>query len=338
METTEFGARGEKRSSTERYKIIDERNMLSFLLQEGSSLQVLQSVHSVGAPRDVLTEEYADTFKNEVIERAQKMSRVILAGNMSPLNEYGPQELTIEQRIEDAKNNISEFLAQHDVDPAQVRILRPERDYSTPLNVLNLDEVALQPDDTGLLRPDDAADMVYTYNPDVVIAARPADCPIVFVSADTPKGEVTALLHLAWKGVAYGYVQQAKTHLGALDIDWQSAKVQITPGGHAETYRFTNFSQFNPHIEFPSAKTMFVSSDESGKIEGDPPYSFGIDVAAEVYEQIVDSWNIEPYQIFADTTNTTAPESGYSSHSRTSKKYKVTGENTRDIVLARRLK
>jgi copper oxidase (laccase) domain-containing protein len=338
METAESGVRGEKLSSAERYKIIDERNLQSFLLQEGSSLQVLQSVHSVGAPRDILTEEYADKFESEVVERAQKISRVILAGNMSPLNGYGPEDLTVEQRIEDAKNNISEFLAQHDVEPAQVRILRPERDYSTPLNVLNLDEVALQPDDTGLLRPDNAADMVYTYDPEIVIAARPADCPIVFISAETPKGEVTTLLHLAWKGVAYGYVQQAKTHLEAMDIDWQSARVQITPGGHAETYKFTNFDQFNPHSEFPSAKKMFVPSDKSGEMESDPPYSFGIDVAAEVYEQIIDSWDIEPYQIFADTTNTTAPESGYSSHSRTSKKYKVTGENSRDIVLARRLK
>lgn len=320
-----------------RYERIDELNKNSFLMNEGSSLQVLQSLHSAGAPRDILSEKYADTFDLQVIEKAQNISRVALAGNMSPLNGYGPTYLTPQERIEDANNNINAFLAQNDVSPEYVRILRPERDYTTPLSVVNLDNAPLSTDDTGLLRPDRAGDMVYTRDPEVILAARPADCPIVFLSAETPKGTITVLLHLAWLGVAYGYIQQAKQELDKLQIDWPTAQVQITPGGHADTYLFENFSKFNPLKEFPESTSMFVDFRETKDDEGKPAYSFGLDVAAEVYEQITDTWDVDQHNVYADTSDTTAPESGYSSHSRSFKNYAVHGENSRDLVLARRL-
>ena len=338
MEAFETGVSPENSTKIDRYAVIDERNKSSFLMQEGGSLQVLQSLHSVGAPRDILTDSYQDQFNTEIVSRAQKISRVMLAGNMSPLNQYGPENMTVEERIKDAKCNIGNFLSQNEVDPATVRILKPERDYTTPLKMLNLDETPLNYDDTGLLRPDTDADMVYTFDPEVVIAARPADCPIVFISAQTPKGEVTALLHLAWMGVANGYVQQAKQHFNSLAINWDSAQIQITPGGHADSYRFKDFDKFNPIETFPDAASMFVDFEQTGTKDGKPTFSFGNDVAAEVYEQIVASWDVSPRQIFADTTDTTAPESGYSSHSRAHRKYKVHGENSRDLVLARRIK
>lgn len=320
-----------------RYEKIDELNKNSFLMNEGSSLQVLQSLHSAGAPRNMLSEKYADTFDLQVVEKAQNISRVALAGNMSPLNGYGPTYLTPEERIEDAKNNINAFLAQNDISPEHVRILRPERDYTTPLNIINLEDAPLSPDDTGLLRPNQAGDMIYTHDPEVILVARPADCPIVFLSAETPAGTITALLHLAWLGVAHGYIQQAKKELDKLQIDWLTAQVQITPGGHADTYLFENFSKFNPLKEFPESASMFVDFRETKDDEGEPAYSFGLDVAAEVYEQITDTWGVDQHNVYADTSDTTAPESGYSSHSRSFKNYAVHGENSRDLVLARRL-
>lgn len=320
-----------------RYAEIDARNQESFLMTEGSSLQVLQSLHSAGAPRDILSEKHSDSFDDQTLKAAKKLSRVVLAGNMSPLNNYGPSHLSPEERIEDAKDNIASFLERHDVSAESVRILRPERDYTTPLSVINLDDAPMTPDDTGLFRPDQAGDMIYTYNRDIIMAARPADCPIVFVTAETPKGEITALLHLAWAGVAHGYVQQAKKQLDTLGIDWPSARAQITPGGHGDTYTFENFTKYNPAEEFPEAAGMFVDLEKTTGKEGEDAYNFGIDVAAEVYEQIIGSWEMGQRNVFADTSNTTAPESGYSSHSRTFKNYDVDGDNTRDLVLARHI-
>ena len=315
----------------ERYKKIDELNKHSFLVTEGSSLQVLQSLHSIGAPRDVLSEAIESTDDPAVVDELNE-KRTVVNGNMSPLNGYGPSELTPEQRIVDAKENLHTFLYHQDIDPADVRMLRPERDYTTPLSVVNLDDTELAPDDTGILRPDKAGDLIYTYNPNIILAARPADCPIAYVEAHTPKGVVTVLLHLAWMGVAHGYVQQAKKELDNLGIDWETAQVQITAGGHAETYTFEGFDKFNPVEEFPESASMFVNLQETDKGK----YNFGIDVAAEVYDQIIHTWDVTEHNVFADTTDTTSPESGYSSHSRAHKNYAVDGDNTRDLFLAKR--
>lgn len=316
-----------------RYDRIDELNAESFFMMEGSDLEVIQSLYSAGAPRDVLTPSLADAFDKNVVEKAQAIGRRLLAGNMSAMG-YGPKELSPEDRIKDAKANVEAFLEQYDIDPADVRILFPDREYTTPLNVINLDEESLSTEETGLLRPDDRSDMLYTFNPELILAARPADCPIVFITAETPKGQVTALLHLAWLGVAHGYVPQAKVALDALGVDWKSVRVQVTPGGHGETYTYTNNS-YNPHERFPNAAGMFINLQESTNDKGEPAYNFGIDVAAESYEQIVREWGIDAYQMYMDTSNTTSPAAGYSSHSRTFKEYAVDGDNSRDIVLAR---
>lgn len=323
------------------YKRIDQLNKQSFLMTEGSSLQVIQSLHSIGLPRDVLTSELKSTDDPQAAEKL-KEKRVVVNGNMSPLNGYGPSELSPEQRIEDAKKNLHTFLYRQEIDPADVRMLRPERDYTTPLTVVNLDDTPLAPDDTGILRPDKEGDMMYTYNHEIILAARPADCPIVYIEAETLNGRVTVLLHLAWMGVAAGYVPQAKIELDTLGIDWSTARVQITAGGHAETYIFEDFDKFNPETEFPEAATMFVGVQEyvseTKRNKGKTVYRFGIDVAAEVYRQTLASWDIDEYSVFADTTDTTAPESGYSSHSRSFKEYEVDNDNTRDLFLAKRIR
>ncbi len=319
----------------ERYKKIDEKNRTSFLMVEGSPLRVVQSLYSVGVSREVLSEEIAKTNDDEKAEEL-KDKRQLINGNMSPLNKYGPSELTPEQRIEDAKNNVHEFLDKQNIDIADVRLLLPERDYDTPLTVINLDETPLVQDDTDLLRPDKRADMLYTYDPTIIMAARPADCPIAYVTAETPKGEVTVLIHLATLGVAHGYVPQAKQILDNLDVEWSSVRVQLTPGGHAETYKYENFPDYNPAEKFPETSTLYVNIEETKTDKGERAWNFDVDVAAEAYKQIVEKWNIDEYQVYLDTTDTTSPESGYSSNSRAFKGYEVDGDNTRDLVLAAR--
>jgi len=339
MELYDYAEADKTELDPKRYEHIDENNKKSFLMNEGSSLQVLQSLHSIGMPRDVLSAEIENTDDPAVIEEL-KEKRKVVNGNMSPLNGYGPSELSPEQRIEEAKENLHTFLYHQDIDPVDVRMLRPERDYTTPLSVVNLDETSFEPDDTGILRSNKEGDLMYTYNPEIILAARPADCPLVYIEAETPNGIVTVLLHLAWKGVATGHVQHAKTALDELGIDWSTARVQITAGGHAETYTFDDFDDFDPNTAYPESAKMFVGVEEyisdTKKKKGKKVYRFGMDVAAEAYRQIMDLWKLDEYNVFADTTDTTSPESGYSSHSRAHKNYKVDGDNTRDLFLAKR--
>lgn len=302
------------------YAEIDKMNKDSFLLNESWSIQPLQSLHSVGEARNI------------------KGSRTQLGGNMSPLNGYGPRELSPEERIDEAKANLNHFLELHDLDPATVRMLRPERDYSTPLTVVNIDTEPLAPDDTGILRSDLAGDMMVTFNKELSLAARPADCPLLFMTAETPHGEATILLHLAWQGVTHDYIDQAKVYMEEMGVDFDSLRVYQTPGGHADTFTFDGFNKYNPREEFPGYESMFTNLQASTNEAGETAYSFGIELASEVHDRVIESWGIDPYQIFTDTTDTTSPEAGYSSHSRSFKNYDgVGGENSRDLFIAKRV-
>ena len=324
-------------SQNPRYKRIEEFNKKSFLMTEGSELQVIQSLHSAGASRDLLTPALEHLFDDELIRDAQRIGRRMLTGNMSPLG-YGPEGMTTEERLEDAQSNADTFFDLNGIDKARVRMLRPERDYTTPLTVLNLDEVdeaSFTPDGTGLLTPDTRADMWYTYNSEMILAARPADCPVAFITAETPKGPVTVLLHLASLGVAHGYIPQAKEMLDRLEVDWETVRIQVTAGGHADSYNFTNFEEYDPREKFPEATGLYLNVEEVVGDDGKKRYNFDVDVAAETYEQIVRVFGIDEYQIYLDTSDTSSPSSGYSSQTRSFKDYAVDGGVSRDIVFAR---
>ncbi|MDB5163040.1 MAG: hypothetical protein JWO54_698 [Candidatus Saccharibacteria bacterium] len=321
-------------SQTKRYKRIEENNLKSFFVIEGSPLHVLQSIHSLGVPRDILSSEYEKTDDPEV-KRELKDKRKIIDGNMSPLNEYGPSELSVKNRKKDAKKNVESFLYMNDINQSDVRLLLPERDYETPLTVIDLDTVALTPDDTGLLRPDVRGDMMYTYNPNIVMAARPADCPVAYITAETPKGTIYILLHLATLGVASGYIKDAKQTMDNLQVDWESVRIQLTAGGHAENYNYVDFTKFDPRVKYPESHNLFVNVEETVTKKGQPAWNFDVDVAAEAYEGICNEMPIEPYQVYLDTTDTTSPTAGYSSNTRAFKGFEVDGDNTRDIVMAR---
>lgn len=323
---------------SDRVEKINTANAHSFLVsneEAGVSHRVVQSLHSIGADRKLLSPKYAQEFDKDLVKAAAIIGRREVVGNVSPLNGYGPKTYNPESRIADAKENIHNFLHEMDVDPADVRMLRPERNYETPLSVVNLDEIDFELDGTGLKRPveEGTGDFIYTYNPDIVLAARPADCPIVFVNAETPKGPVKVLLHLAWKGVGNGYVDQASEALKALNVDWDTARIQVTPGGHATSFKFEGY-EVNPQEIYPAAETMFEDVREDGEKNGNPTYSFAVDLTPEVYEQITNKWPIDPYQIFVDTTDTTASNVGYSSHSRSYQGFEGVGsENSRDLVM-----
>ncbi len=320
MDSLEKPLRQDTDYSANRYEIIERNNRDSFLMNEPSKLDVIHSLHSAGDSRD---------FTKKAGEAA---FRLILSGNMSPLNSYGPTHLTTEGRIQDAQENVASFLQANNIQRDTVRLLAPERDYTTPLTCINLDTATLEMDDSGLLKTTQKGDFIYTFNPDIALAARPADCPVAYIAAETPDGEVSVLLHLAWLGVAHGYVEQAREALDTLAVDWNSMQVRLSAGAHAASYKYSNYAS-DPRDTFPVSEGLFLDIAQDPKIAA---YSFSIDVAAATYESILEKWDVTPYQVFMDTTDTASAEAGYSSHSRTFKNYSVGGENSRDIVIARR--
>lgn len=340
---------------SERYDAKDKDNLESFYLTDADRpFDVFMTVHSIGEPR---VEVRADEISAEQLKELQRMNkaalvdhegiesgevqylkqagiaaRFLLGGNMSTVVRdgeaaFGPKDLSSDERLADARKNMNEHFATLGVDPATVRILNPERDYSTPLTAINVDE------DTGVyngldpVRLEKSGDFIYSYNPDIVLAVRPADCPIAIMSAETPNGKVNIMLHFAWKGPAAGQYDDMKRELDNLGVDYETLKVYITPGGHSETFRYKGYVSnggTNPDVEESRLFVGVTEDPETGK------QSFGIDTPNDVYEAFVDM-GLDKKQLFLDTSDTTALNSGYASNSRA---FNQKEDDARDLVTA----
>lgn len=313
-----------------RYKAIDAANAESFYMNNPArTFDAYQSVESFGKPR-VDVSSLPEDESEAALAAAQ---RVIAGGNMSNLGPYGPVELTEEERIADANHNMSAFFESIGVAETSVYMLNPERDYSTPLTVVDVD--AQQSDESSAwpLRLEHSGDFIYTRDPKKVLAVRPADCPVMIASADTAEGKLYMLVHYAWKGAAFQYVKQTADIFDSLGVDRESLEIYLTPGGQAESYPYTNYPR-NPLEEFPNTEGLFANVTERTKEDGSTVWDFGIDTPKYVYDQVIEQFGVDPKQVFCDTSDTSAMESGYPSHGRSSR-LKGQGEsNTRGLVVA----
>ena len=325
-----------------RYEKIDDVNRRSWYANDRyRPFEVTMSVHSAGSERTVNDDT---TFEQKL---ARATSRVILGGNMSVIRQpdgkvpYGPREfldtdrgearpMTDDERYQDAIDNMTKHFTEIGVNMAQVKLLNPERDYTTPLTVVNADEDPAVFDGVSPARLEKSGDFVYSYNPDVVLAVRPADCPIAVISAETPKGSVGILVHFAWLGAANGQFDDMERELAALDIDPTTMRVYITPGGHAETFRFKGYKPGGAKPQ-PEKGLLYKDIDSVEDEDGEDVYTFGIDTPNAVYEKFL-SLGLDPTQVFLDTTDTTSPKSGYASHSRA---FNFNEDNVRDLVVVR---
>ncbi len=314
-----FSFEKEPAAFANRYAAIDAANKESFYLNNPArSFDAFQSIHSFGPARS---------------DSVLASQRVISGGNMSPLGPYGPLELSETERSEDAKANMEDFFASIGVSADTVYMLNPERNYETPLTVVNADEQEVTEDTTWPARLDKSGDFVYSYDSTKVLAARPADCPIMFATADTPEGKIHMLVHYAWKGAASQYVKQTADVFDTLGVDRDTLEIYLTPGGQAESFPYTNYPN-NPLEEYPGTESLFANVEAATNDEGKTTYSFGIDTPKYVYEEVLKQFEVDQSQVFCDTSNTSALESGYSSHGR-SMRLKDQGEsNTRDVVVA----
>lgn len=316
-------------SFQDRYKDIDAANAESFYMTNPNrTFDAYQSVESYGGARvDAST---ATSTEDEVLQAAR---RVTAGGNMSPLGPYGPIDMTEDARIEDAKQNMTAFFESLGVPKTSVYMLNPERDYSTPLTVVDVDAEVTSETTEWPARLTKSGDFIYTRDPNKVLAVRPADCPVMIATADTPNGKIYTMAHYAWKGAANNYVEQTADIFDTLGVDRNSLEIYLSPGAQAESYPYSNYSR-DPREEYPGTDTLFTNAHEVKKEDGTISWSFNIDTPKYVYDQVIEKLGVEPSQVFCDTSDTGALESGYSSHGRSSR-LKAQGEsNTRDIVAA----
>src|SRR5690606_32593919 len=100
-----------------------------------------------------------------------------------------------EERMSNAKDNMAKLFESLSISAESVNMLFPERDYTTPLTVIDIDGQPVEENTTFPRRVSTSGDFIYTRDPNKILAARPADCPIMFASADTPEGKVYMLVH-----------------------------------------------------------------------------------------------------------------------------------------------
>lgn len=302
----------------ERYDEIDRQNRSSFYLNESHTLRVVTSVSG-------------QETKRHLSER--------FAGNMSEA--WGRKDLPDDERIGQARENVDRFVRQLGVDPSNVWILTPQRDYTVPLRVLDVDEYT---HDSSSAQPlPERADMLVTSRPETVLAVRPADCPVIVGYGFTKEGErLTTMTHIAHGGAAAGFVEQSYERTLAFGIEPESLRYYVTAGAQAENFPYVSSS--HPLDGTIGLERLFVNIknvvDESGK-----RYEYRIDTPNFVYRELL-RLGVDPYQIFMDTSDTARPDSHYSSHGRAARSLQAWYEagspedgnyeiGQRDIVLAR---
>lgn len=311
----------------ERYEQISRSNEQSWYINDAERpFSVATSVHSVGEARQ------------ESVDPAVKAARHILGGNMSALRRedgtipYGPGHLDDKGRFEDAIQNMNAFFKDAEVNPANVRLLFPGRDYTKPLTILNVDEDPAQYDGHNPARLETEADFIYSYNPEIVLGVRPADCPIVIFSGETPEGRIGGMVHFAWRGAASGQYGDMERALDQLRVDRSTMKTYIAPGGQAETFRYDNgYKPDGKNNPVPVEGFLYRDLKAFWGPGGEKQYTFGLDTPNDVYHALIDM-GLEPTQIFSDVSDTTALDSGYSSHSRAAR---LKESQTRDLVIAK---
>jgi len=318
-------------SVPERYQAIEAANQKSFYLTNPSrSFDAYQSINSVGDERVDLS-----TIPEQERAFVTAAKRYITGGNMSPLGTYGPTELAPEDRPQDARDNMERFFASLGIPETSVFMLNPERDYTTPLTVVDVDAQEINPDAEWPLRLDKSGDFIYTRDPNKVLAVRPADCPVMIASADTPEGKLYMMVHYAWMGAASGYVEQTADIFDSLGVDRSSLEIYLSPGAQAESYPYTNYTE-DPRVKYPieGIEGLFPGVTEREKEDGTVVYDFQIDTPKFVYDQVLHHFGVTPEQVFCDTSDTGSLNSGYSSHGRSKRLEKQGESNTRDVVTA----
>jgi copper oxidase (laccase) domain-containing protein len=289
---------------------IENLNKKSWFMNSGESHPfVAMSITDVGLSRD------------------SGVPRTELAGNMSSL--YGDKSLPEDQRIQLENENVEKFLVSLDMDPERTTIIRPQASYDNGLNSICADDSLVDKNVNGTSRLKEPADFVYTFNPNTVLAIKPADCPIIVTNAETLEGKpILTMVHIPWRGAEAGHVENMLEKFKDLNIDPDSIRIYISGGARKESYPFTISKDDWENLKH---KDLAVNRVENS----DGSVSFGMDMQGLI-RKTLNGAGIDDYQIFEDTSDTSRMDSGYSSHGRAIRSLKTDYPevNTRSIFVA----
>lgn len=305
-----------------RYAEIERANDSSWYVQnQYHPFDVVLSVHSAGEERDPLQPlSYKD-----MTDIHSKVGRRILGGNMSFSQNLGPKELPAEVRRINAQENVARVCSDAGIEPRQLRILgaRMSEHSSHALTPLDVDAFDTDPQSNTPFFIPETSDFIYSYNPSIVLAATPADCPIMLASAETPKGTISMLVHYSWRAAANGYIEQTDRCFDMLGVDRSTLHIYLSPGAHAENFAYERV--VDPRIEFPGTEGLF----RDVHVKNDT-WVFGIDTPRFVYDRVLQLPSITPEMVYSDTTDTGSYRSGHSSHNRD---FNIDpNHNTRDLL------
>lgn len=167
---------------------------------------------------------------------------------------------------------------------------------------------------------------MYTYDSDITFAVTPGDCPILAATAETPNGTIHIMIHFPWKGIVADYIEQVDREFERLGIDRSTIKGYLSPGGQAESFRYKEYSE-DPRELYPKTKGLFSGV----KKDSESTWAFDVDTPYYVYDNLL-KLGIEPEQLFCDTSDTSALNSGYSSHGRA---MRLDEDNRRDLFVVK---
>lgn len=171
--------------------------------------------------------------------------------------------------------------------------------------------------------------MMYSRDPERVLGIRPADCPTIAFSGYDRNGEpIHGLIHGGWQDADAGFEEQGLSYLDKeLDVDIKDLNFYIGPGGIEFDYkRPTDPRDGNdPMIVHNGWKTRTRNHTKND----DGSVSFIFDMHGFACDRLFEA-GAAPEQIYVDSSDTTAENSGYSSHKLASQGKKPP---MRDLVL-----
>ena len=283
-----------------RYNKIEKQNEESFFFNEPLMMTVVTSISG----RETRLHPHPKTRDGGSIS---------YAGNMSEM--WGNKDLSDDERVADARQNVDNFVRQPgiDKDPANVRILLPQRSYGIPLQVIDIDSLPVDPENKAAKSIEDRGDMLVTRNPEIILGVRPADCPVMFMTGFDEEGKaVYGLAHIAYDGARAGFVAQAVEQFLAQGVPLESMRINITAGGQAENFLYVGDN--DPLEGTTGLEDLYVNLRNVVE-DGKNKIAFGIDTPNFVYKELLRA-GLSPYQLNLDTSDTASLVSQYSSHGR----------------------
>ena len=273
-----------------------------------------------------------------------------LSNNMSEAyNQFG-EDLTKEEKSERAKANMQQFHEAINIPIDDVFVMKPQIDYSEPLGVIYVDDV-FQPGHGGdhATVSEQRGDMLVTFNADVALECRPADCPVVSGQVELEDGRTAYVqVHLGWNGLNAGYMTDFIHEIHSLNPKIDTLKLQMSGAGYAESFHYENAENplddeshaldkdGNPmpkRFSHERRQDLFVNVEATEKMNehGQPIYGFDMDMPGFIRKEL-ERAGIDAYQLYEEGSDTTSAESGYSSHRRDGSNKTA---NTRDVVVLR---